>query len=163
MTATRKTTGAKKAPVKATTAAKKAVAPKATTAKKATAPKPDPQAAAALTARVQAARTAGFTCRSIARLALPGAAEGSPDTPVWKLAGACDRISHGGTATAEQVAAIVPVLNKIERGEVQPPEKPVRQTTSKRAAAIAALQTAMTEKSIAGTRKLVQEALDLLA
>ncbi|GAB2679376.1 hypothetical protein [Kribbella swartbergensis] len=108
-----------------------------------------------------AARTAGFTCRAIAKLTgVPG---DGPGMEYWRLAGRVDRLSRGGSVTAEGLKLLVPVLDQIESGAVAPPERATRRpSTSKRAEAVRALEAALAENTRAGTDKLFREALNLL-
>jgi hypothetical protein len=79
------------------------------------------------------------------------------------MAGRVDRLSRGGSVTAEELKLLAPVLDRIESGEVQAPERATRKpSTSNKAQAIHALETAHDEKTAAAMRKLVAEALVLL-
>jgi hypothetical protein len=123
---------------------------------------PERTADPALSARLAAVRTAGFTCRNLAALANPDVPL-EPGSATWKLAGQIDRVSRGGTVFAADAAKLIPVLDGIDSGKVSPPERATRKpSVSTKAQAITALEAAIAEKSAADMRKLVTEALTLL-
>ncbi|TCC01323.1 hypothetical protein E0H45_42140 [Kribbella soli] len=109
-----------------------------------------------------AARTAGFTCRSLAALAQPTIPL-EPGTDTWRLAGAVDRYSRGGRVQPDDVTPLVAVLDRIERNEIKPPERAVRKpASSNKAQAVHALEAALAAKAAADMKRLVAEALQLL-
>jgi hypothetical protein len=135
--------------------------PEKAPAKKA-APKPQPDPA--LTARIQAARQAGFTCRAIAVLVIGEIDTSDRSHPAMRLAGNLDAVSAGRAPREAADPRVAAVLGQIESGKISPPERATAaRKPSNRAAAVHALEAATAEKSIAGKQKLIDEALRLLA
>lgn len=70
--------------------------------------------------------------------------------------------AQNGKCHPVEVEFLDALLAQIERGDVKPPQRATTSHASKTTEAVRTLEAALAEKSLAGTRKLVAEALDAL-
>lgn len=109
----------------------------------------DAETATRLAEGLRAARAAGFTRPALRELTGLTAAQ------LWR--------GEQGRAHAAEVRSLDDALARIASGDVKPPERATATRSSARVAPAAhALETALGEKTLTGTRKLIREALDLL-